>query len=66
MYAEDTEINISSNNQAEIKETAQAELLNIAEWMRINMLSPFATKAEYIMIDNTRRRKWQNHYCNYT
>ena len=39
MYADDTEITISSNNQAEIIETAQAELLNIAEWMRINKLS---------------------------
>ena len=39
MYADDTEITISSNNQAELMETAQAELLNIAEWMRINKLS---------------------------
>ena len=32
VYAEDTKITISSNNQAELIETAQAELLNVAEW----------------------------------
>ena len=44
--ADDTEITTSSNNQAELIEKAQAELLNIAEWMRINMI-----------IDHPRRRK---------
>ena len=32
MYADDTEITICSNNQAELMETAQDELFNIAEW----------------------------------
>ena len=33
MYADDTKITISSNNQAELIETAHAELLcNVAEW----------------------------------
>ena len=31
MYANDTEITISSNNPTELIETAQAELLNIVE-----------------------------------
>ena len=39
MYVDDTEITISSSNQAELIGTAHAELLNIAEWMRINELS---------------------------
>ena len=57
MYADDTEITISSNNQAELIETAQAELLNIAEWMRINKLSLNPTKTEYMIVDHPRRRK---------
>ena len=57
MYADDTEITISSNNQAELIEKAQAELLNIAEWMRINKLSLNPTKTEYMIIDHPRRRK---------
>ena len=57
MYADDTEITISSNNQAELIETAQAELLNISEWMRINKLSLNPTKTEYITTDRPRIRK---------
>ena len=47
MYAYDTEITISSNSQADLLDTEQAELLNIAELMRINKLSLSLTKAEY-------------------
>jgi len=57
MYADDTKMAISSNNQAELIETAQAELLNIAVWMRINKLSLDPTKTEYRIIDHPRRRK---------
>ena len=57
MYADDTEITISLNNQAELIETVQAELLNIAEWMKINKISLNPTKAEYMIIDHPRRRK---------
>ena len=57
MYADDTEITISLNNQAELIGKAQAELLNIAEWMRINKLSLNPTKTEYMIIDHSRRRK---------
>ena len=57
MYADDTEITISSNNQVELIETAQAELLNISEWMRINKLSRNPTKTEYMIIDHPHRRK---------
>ena len=38
-------------------EKAQAELLNIAEWMRINKLSLNPTKIEYMILDHPRRRK---------
>ena len=57
MYADDTEITVSSNNQVELIDTAQAELLNIAEWMRINKLSLNPTKTEFMIIDLPRRRK---------
>ena len=57
MYADDTEITISSSNQVELIETAQAELLNISEWMRINKLSLNPTKTECMIIDHPRRRK---------
>ena len=57
MYADDIEITISSNNQVELIEKAQAELLNIAEWMRINKLCLKPTKTEYMILDHPRRRE---------
>ena len=57
MYADDTEITISSNNQAELIEKAQAELSNIAKWMRINKLSLNPTKTEYMIIDHPCTKK---------
>ena len=57
IYADDTKIIISSNNQAELRETAQADLSNIAEWIRINILHLNPIKTEYTMIDHSRRRK---------
>ena len=65
MCADDTEIAISSSNQAELIETAQAELFNIAEWMRINKLSLNPTKTEYMIIDHPRGRKMENYYRKY-
>ena len=57
MYAEDTEITMFSNNQADLIETAQVDLLDIAEWMRINKLSLNPTKIECMILDHPRRRK---------
>ena len=57
MYADDTEMTISSNNQEELIESAQTKLLNIVEWMRINILSLNPTKIEYMIIDHPRRRR---------
>ena len=65
MYADDAEITIFSSNQAELIETAQAELLNIAERIRNNKFSLNATKTEYIIIDHPRRRKMENCHRNY-
>ena len=56
MYADDTEITISSSNQVEHIETAQAELLNIARWTRINKLSLNPTKTENMIMDHPGRR----------
>ena len=64
MYADDTDIAISSNDHAELIEAAQAKLLNIAEWMRINKLSLNPTKAECMIVDNPRNRKKENLYHN--
>ena len=57
MYADDTEIAISLSNQAELIETAQAELLNITERMRSNKLGLNPTKTECMIVDYPRRRK---------
>ena len=63
MYADDTEITMSSSNQEEL---IQAEFIKIAEWMRISKLSLNLTKTEYMIIIHPRRRKKENHYCNYS
>ena len=60
MYADETDITISSNNQAELIDTAQVELLNILEWMRINELSLNPTKTEYMIIDHSHGRKTES------
>ena len=65
MYADDPEITISSNNEAELIERAQAELLNIAQWIRINKLSLNPRKTEYMIVDHPRRKEKENLYCNY-
>ena len=57
IYADDTEVTKSSNKQAELTESAQAELLNIEGWMRINKLSLNTAKIEYMIIDHPHRRK---------
>ena len=56
MYVDDIQITIS-NNLAELKETAQTELLNIAECMKINKLSFNPTKTEYMIIYHPRKKK---------
>ena len=49
-------IYISLDIQTEVIQTAQAELLNIAEWMRSNKFSLNPTKTECMIIDQPRRR----------
>ena len=56
MYADDdTEIIISSNNQIELIEKAQAELLNIAEWMMIIVKTSFSGELVLNYSHNGRR-----------
>ena len=57
IYADDTKICISLDNQTEVIQTAQAELLNIAEWMRSNKFSLNPAKSEYMGIGHPHRRK---------
>ena len=68
MYANDHEITISSNNQTELMETAQAELFNVTEWIRINKLSHNPTKTVCMIIYHPRRRTGGggDHYRNYS
>ena len=50
IYADDTAITIASNNVMEMTEGASKELANIAEWMRVNKLSPNPQKTEFMII----------------
>ena len=40
VYADDIASTIASNNVVKMTEGARKELANIAEWMRVNSLSP--------------------------
>ena len=50
IYADDTAITIASNNVVQMTECARKELASIAEWMRVNKLSPNPQKAEFMII----------------
>ena len=50
IYADDTAITVASNNVVEMTESAHKELVNIAEWMRVNKLSPDSQKTEFMII----------------
>ena len=52
IYADDTNVTITSDD---IEIEAQQELLNLAEWMRINKLSPNPAKTEYMIIGHSRK-----------
>ena len=54
LYADDTEISLSSNEQGDIIQNVQAELENISEWMRINKLSIHPEKTAIMVIDHPR------------
>ena len=57
LYADDTQITIASDDVERIVRDTQQEPVNLTEWMRINKLSPYPTKTEYMMIGYPRRIK---------
>ena len=40
IYADDTNVKISSNGMKRLVDDTDQELLNLSEWMRVNKLSP--------------------------
>ena len=44
IYADDTNVTIASNDKEKLVASVQADLDNIAEWMRVSMLSPNPSK----------------------
>ena len=60
IYADDTNIAIASNDKEKLVADAQAELHNIAEWMRLNKLSPNPSKTEYMIIGHPMKAKGTN------
>ncbi len=57
LYADDTQITISSSNLENLILNAQQELVNISEWMRINKLTPNPSKTEFMIIGHPRKTK---------
>ena len=55
MYADDTCVNIASENLNELLIDLKNELENISNWMRINKLSLNASKSEYMVIGHWRQ-----------
>ncbi len=54
MYADDTSVNIASENLNELLTDLRSELENVSTWMRINKLSLNANKSEYMVIGHKR------------
>ena len=57
MYADDTCVNIASENLNKLLTDLKNELENILNWMRINKLSLNASKSEYMVIGHWRQLK---------
>ena len=57
IYADDTNATISSNDKEKLVADAQAELHNIAEWMRVSKLSPNPSKTEYMIYRSSTESK---------
>ena len=60
IYANDNNVTIASNDEDKLVIDAQAELLNIADWMGVNKLSPNPSKTEYMVISHPRKIKATN------
>ena len=59
-YADDTNVPIASKDKEKLVADAQAELRNVAEWMRVNKLSTNPPKPKYIIIGHLRKAKGTN------
>ena len=55
MFADDTQIDTSSNNIDSIANTLNEDLANVSDWMRANKLSLNASKTEYMVIGSHKR-----------
>ena len=55
MFADDTQIDTSSNNIYSIANTSKEDLANISDWMKANKLSLNASKTEYRVIGSHKR-----------
>ena len=55
MYADDTCVNIVSENLNELLTDLKNELENISNWMRINKLILNSSKSEYMVIGHRRQ-----------
>ena len=55
MFADDTQINTSSNNIDSIANILNEDLINVSDWMKANKLSLNASKTEYMVISSHKR-----------
>ena len=55
MFADDTQIDTSSNNIDSIANTLNEDLANISDWMKANKLSVNASKTEYMVVGSHKR-----------
>ena len=55
MFADDTQIDASSNNTESIANTLNEDLANVSDWTKANKLSLNASKTEYMIIGSHKR-----------
>ena len=55
MFADDTQIDASSNNIESIANSLNEDLANVSEWMKANKLSLNTSKTEYMIIGSHKR-----------
>jgi hypothetical protein len=55
MFADDTQIDTSSNNIDSIANILNEDLINVSDWMKANKLSLNTSKTEYMVIDSYKR-----------
>ena len=55
MFADDTQIDASSNNIESIANTLNEDLANVSDWMKANKLSLNTSKTEYMIIGSHER-----------